>query len=335
MSLVKNIFLNFSKKIPVGILKKISPIDIYLPYQHLIREAHTSYISHLYPFKNKKQFETDLDYLLKNFRIADIDQLVSYVKRKGELTPNQFLLTFDDGFKEIATVIAPLLYQKGIPAIFFLNNDFIGNNQLFYRLKISLLIEELSNKPQLASVFKKYFENSNDLNSILNQLKKTNQFNQSILDNIANEIGLDFDDFLKSEKPFATKEQIEEIVKMGFYVGGHSLSHPYFELLSEAEQYRQAVDSAKRIANEFHQKYTLFAFPHYDNKIKTKTIQKILNGGVDVIFGIQNQLPELQLRMLHRFNAERPNITMEQQIKAEMLYAALLKRAGKFSVKRN
>lgn len=335
MSLLKNTFLNFSNGLPIGFLKRISPIDIYLPYHHLVREDSAPFVKHLYSYKNKKQFVQDIDFLLKNFEPADIDHLVSYVKGEAKPKANQLLLTFDDGFKEAATTIAPILYQKGVPAIFFLNNEFIGNKKLFYRLKISLLIEELINNPDLAPTYQKHLlTSSTATESLVTELKKTNQLNQYRLDEIAHETGYDFQNFLDKEKPFVTGEQVDGLVKMGFTIGGHSLDHPYFELLDEQEQCRQAISSANSIKERFHQKYSLLSFPHSDSNIRSNVLENILRGGVDVLFGIQNQLPEIHHRMLHRFNAERPEISLKKQVKAEMMLAAILKIFGQFKVKR-
>lgn len=317
-------------------LKAVSPIDIYLPYHHLVSGLDVPHVKHLYQFKNVTQFEKDLDYLLKNFSPIKVEDVVAYVKEKIHIPPNQFLLTFDDGFRECATVIAPLLYKKGVPAIFFLNNDFIGNTKLFYRSKISLLIDHLFKHPHLAPVYQEVMQSKNNaLPSLITELKKTDQCGEHILDRIAQQTHFSFENFLKEQQPFLNNEDVDELVSKGFHVGGHSLSHPYFELLAEEEQVNQAVQSTKQIAARFRQKHLLFSFPHSDKSISNAVIQKIVNNGIDVLFGIQNQLPELQNRMLHRFNAERPEIPVSMQIKAEMLYSAFLRMSGKYKVDRD
>ena len=35
---------------------------------------------------------------------------------------------------------------------------------------------------------------------------------------------------------------------------------------------------------------------------------------IDAFFGVQNQKSELQNKMLHRFNAERPQVAMKKQL---------------------
>ena len=71
-------------------------------------------------------------------------ELKKFITENSALPKNAFLLSFDDGLKEVFTTIAPILLKKGVPASFFINPCFIDNNELFYRYKISLLIFILS-----------------------------------------------------------------------------------------------------------------------------------------------------------------------------------------------
>lgn len=335
MGILKNSFLKISGWTPMPLLKVISPIDVYLPYHHLVSNADAPHIRHLYQFKNVGQFEKDLDFLLKHFSPASVEDVVAYAKGERAILRNQFLLTFDDGFQECASIIAPLLIKKGVPAIFFLNNDFIDNKKLFYRLKISLLIEQLVNQQDQFLEYQNLLGSGNgSITELLARLKKINQKEEYILDTLAARLDLDFEKFLSEQQPFLTTEAIEGLVKQGFAIGGHSLSHPYFHLLTDAQQVEQAVSSTKQLAERFRQKHLLFSFPHSDKEIKETVLRQILSEGIDVLFGIQNQLPELGNNMLHRFNAERPSVPVRRQLKAVMVHAAMSKMFGKFHVNR-
>ena len=60
---------------------------------------------------------------------------------------NAVILTFDDGFAECATVIAPLLRQAGIPAVFFVVTDLIDNATLFHESEAALCISAIAGLP--------------------------------------------------------------------------------------------------------------------------------------------------------------------------------------------
>lgn len=61
-------------------------------------------------------FETHIRYLKAHFDFVALDQL--HARRTG-LQRIQILLTFDDGFRNNAEVVAPILRRYNVPAIFF------------------------------------------------------------------------------------------------------------------------------------------------------------------------------------------------------------------------
>lgn len=260
------------------------------------------------------------------------------MKGGNPLPKNPFLLTFDDGLKEIYTVVAPILERKGIPAVFFLNNDFIDNKQLFYRFKISLLIHELLKHPDQINLQKIYARamSATNLNvsSLTQCLIKIRQDQEETLDSIASEIGFSFANYLKDHQPFLSSEQIQSLVKRGFSIGGHSLNHPYYPLLTEPEQYRQTTESVSDICSRFGVGEKVFAFPHTDTELNVPLMERLSKTDIDLFFGIQNQKKEGHFRMLHRFNAERPSMPLRKQIKTVMVYNTLLEITGKNRVNR-
>ena len=56
---------------------------------------------------------------------------------------------------------------------------------------------------------------------------------------------------------------------------------------------------------------------------------------IDLLFGIQNQKLELTNRMVHRFNAERPDIPMQQQLNGVLMLMIIQQMLGKNKVTRN
>ena len=56
-----------------------------------------------------------------------------------------FLLSFDDGLEEVYTVIYPILKKSNLKAIFFINPNFVDNNEGLYKHYISIIITHLKN----------------------------------------------------------------------------------------------------------------------------------------------------------------------------------------------
>jgi peptidoglycan/xylan/chitin deacetylase (PgdA/CDA1 family) len=350
----KKLFYSASSLLPTGILERVAGAGTLFPYHHVVSDQEVHHVRHLYPYKNVRQFIADLDHLLKHLRPAAVDEVVRAVLSGEPLPPKTFLLSFDDGFREVYEIIAPILFAKGVPGVFFVNPAFLDNRSLFYRAKISLVLEALSHvkdgDPLLAECWKKLgvdgpFVGREGLNR---GLRAINNLDQAVLEPVAVLLGLSFDEYLRSVRPFMTSQEVEALGEQGFTIGAHSWDHPYYDLVSAEEQKRQTVASARYVQEHFSPSYNLFSFPHSDAGLSQAFFDGLfsraglaggkapggLKGPVDVFFGIQNQKEEAQNRVLHRFNAERPDLPMSGQLNGILLWIAAQKLFNKNKVQR-
>lgn len=336
MSPLKNIYYQASSLLPVSLFRSGGPSGLLLPYHHTVSNNELQHIFHLYPYKNEQQFTDDLDFLLKYYQPVSADELSKSVLDKKNIPAGRFLLTFDDGFREVHDVIAPILEKKGVPAIFFINPAFIDNKELFYRCKISLLIGELKkNDSSYVNIYAGILQSSPTIEATTNVLKKLNQSNAYLLDEIAQKINYSFDNYLKEQRPFLTTEELVSLHQRGFTIGAHSMDHPYYHLLSTEDQVKQTLDSCNYVKELLGTTECHFSFPHSDEPVLQETITAINENNTGLLFGIQNQKNELYNRMLHRFNAERPGIKAGTLIKGQIILNKLQQLAGKNTVKRN
>lgn len=338
MNILKSIYYNCSSALPLALLKKLSPSTCLLPYHHIVSDDDVLHIKYLYDYKNVSQFTNDLDILLKNFKPVSPDDLIDNIHRQKKLPANTFLLTFDDGFREVHDVIVPLLEAKGIPAIFFINPAFIDNKKLFYRSKASLLIHELlANKnnegllDDVAHVLNSSVKSADELIILIKKLKKEDEETMDIL---ATEFSLSFDDYLKKQRPFLTSEQLISLSRKGFTIGAHSWDHPHYDELSLADQIAQTVTSCNYVKEKVNPAKTTFSFPYYDTDLPQQLFDALKKEDIDLLFGIQNQKGELYNNVVHRFNAERPGVSFDNQLKGMLLYLAIQSKTGKLKVRR-
>jgi len=323
--------------LPMSVFRSGGPSGLLLPYHHTVSNEVLQHIHHLYQYKNEQQFEDDLDFLLAHYKPAAVADVAKAVLNKTALPQGSFLLTFDDGFREVYDIIAPLLEKKGVPAIFFINPAFIDNKKLFYRCKISILIGELKrNEATHTTIYSEALQlDTTDTQAIIAALKKLNQRNEPVLDNIATNINLSFTGYLEKQRPFLTKEQLLSLHQKGFTIGAHSMDHPYYNLLDKEEQVQQTLDSCSYVKELLGTHECHFSFPHSDAGISQQVLDTINSYGNGLLFGIQNQKEEPGNNMLHRFNAERPETGIEELVKGQITLNRLQKLTGRNSVKRN
>jgi hypothetical protein len=110
------------------------------------------------------------------------------------------------------------------------------------------------------------------------------------------------------------------------------MDHPNYKLLPLAHQLDQTRRSCRYVREEFGLDYTFFSFPHEDADISQAFFNTLSGEPMfrdAVFFGTQNQLQEPGNRMLHRFNAERPQYGIDGLVKSVLLYNAERKWRGR------
>lgn len=322
MSLVKNVFYSAAQLLPLAVLKQRNPGQLLLPYQHLVSDEPVPHIRHLYAWKGVQRFEEDLDYLLRRFTPVSLQDVLQALKADIPLPAGAFLLSFDDGLRQVKDIIAPILLRKGVPAVFFLTSAFLDNRNLFYRFKLSLIIDAIlytdpAKRHQLAA----YFQCDSDHHSLITAVKKITYRTRSKADEAGSILGLSFSKYLSDVQPFLTLEDVRTLLQQGFAIGGHSIDHPYYSQLTLDEQLFQTRQSVDFLVQRFQLPYRVFAIPHTAAGISDIFFNTLLEGPdpIDIIFGTANQRTDISPRILHRFNCENPLFKINSTIKGILL----------------
>ncbi|MBS1618274.1 MAG: polysaccharide deacetylase family protein [Bacteroidetes bacterium] len=302
----------FTAMLPLGALTALTGQHFIIPFYHVVSDEPCPHIEHLYQFKNVKQFERDLDYLTSQYTPIGASDLTDVVA--GKYTGKKImLLTFDDGLRQMHDVVAPILMRKGIPAIFFLNNDFIDNKALMFRYKVSLAWDTFADQYNL-------FIAEND---------------QEVMAEVTKETAAMFEDFRLSYKPYMSKEQIRDLISQGFTIGAHSCSHPYYYNLTTEQQLQETFDSVNGLVRDFGLSQKLFAFPFTDHGVSWSFFDEIFKEkGIDFTFGGAGIKNDIHPRQMQRIPMEGWAAGAEQTLKSEYLYYLLRMPLMKNTIKR-
>jgi len=305
-------------KIPFSFLGRLARTNLIIPYYHMVSDNNIIHVKHLYRYKNIKQFNEDLDFLLRKFSPISLYDIMDFLKSNHSFFDNTFLLTFDDGFKEMHDIVAPILLEKGISATFFINSDFIDNKKLCYQHKVSILVEHFQNNLPLVSIKKAneiFSKNNIKVNDIRSGILSIKYHEKHIIDEIAQLWGIDFNSYLLGEKPYLTSDQINKLIKDGFTIGAHSIDHPLYSSLSLKEQLNQTETSVRFIRERFCLDYGAFAFPHNDNNVSRKFFEEIYSSGlIDVSFGTSDMRNDTFKNNVQRISLEKPFLSAERII---------------------
>lgn len=317
-------FLSFS------MAKKWAKPKAILPFYHSISDREMPHIKHLYAVKNSQAFEQDIDFLLQHFEAVDFSTF--YKIQQGEIISKKpcFLLSFDDGLQEFHEIIAPILLRKGVPAICFLNSAFIDNKDLFFRYKVSLLIDFLKKNPkQIKAIGVQSFA------AAQRQLLAINYQNKRQLDIWAKAINFSFEQFLEERKPYLSTAQIQALIKQGFDFGAHSIDHPEYQYISLQEQLKQTQESMAFVQQKFDLKHRLFSFPFTDFGVSKAFFETIHQQKTcTATFGCAGQKADTANHHFQRIPFEKDHFSAEEILKTELFYSSIKQLLGKNTIDR-
>lgn len=323
----------------LNFLRKLSGQNLIHPFYHAVSDNSPAHLRHLYPIKSVSQFKADIDFYLRNFSPISPDKLLR--EETFQSKKPAFLLSFDDGLREIKEHVIPILLEKGITAIFFFNNGFIDNKDLFYRYKASLLIDQLLKTSLKVSALKEIAEKLEvvgpDKEKIIQSILSIRFSQRFLLDQLAPLLEIDFADYLKKQKPYLTSEEISDIKNLGFYIGSHSFIHPDFVSLNDEDQIREVAGSADDICSRFDLDYKYFAFPFTDFDISNKVIKSLHseeNGTVDLSFGTAGLKKSEGYSHFQRIPVEKSQTSASNYIKTEYFYFLLKELIGRNKLSR-
>jgi peptidoglycan/xylan/chitin deacetylase (PgdA/CDA1 family) len=296
--IIHNVLISFAE-----LFTDITPL---IPYYHTVSNERLAHVCHIHPYKNERQFIDDLDFLCKRYHPVSLEGLIDFARHGSRIRKGSFIISFDDGYSQVYSIAAPILFKKGIPAIFFLVSDFIDNKCLGYRNKASIIVEYLlRNHGHLGRIQQALFDMLHVAPDQLVARIMSIRFHEAdVLDEIARLIGISFDEYLLNEQPYLTSAQIRKLIDMGFKIGAHSLDHRYYQGLPLQDQLKQTIDSLHIIKNSFRLDYSVFAFPHSDLAIDKEFFLKT-GDLVDVTFGTLGIKKDPIASNLQRLNFEK------------------------------
>lgn len=226
-----------------------------------------------------EEFAAHLDYLGKRYQFAGLSDVQRWMEGRWLGKP-PVVVTFDDGYRNNVTIAAPILKQRGIPAVFFLTTGYIGTNRLLWTEEIVLRIlsgpgraitdcstdsavvvpEDLSARRRLAV-------------RVRERLKKvSNAQRVQYLATFRDETDLDNAYLDRELNDFMSWEEARSLANMGFGIGSHTVEHPLLSRLPAHEVRTELRSSRLTLENELSIAVSAIAFPNgggedYDDNV--------------------------------------------------------------------
>jgi len=293
------------------------------PFYHTVSDRPLPHIRHLYDCKDRQQFEQDMEFLLKYYAPVSIEDYLS--QKAGR--KRRMVLSFDDGLAECHSYIAPYLRKKGVPAIFFLNNDFIDNRDLFHRYQASLLTELVqrdSHARLKAAEFLVIPESQ-----VVEAIRMIRFRQKPLLDSLCLDLEFDPARYVRDQPIFMDTEQIRDLVDWGFHLGAHSANHREFFEMEPRRIPSEVSRSMTDLKRRFRVTPACFAFPFTSDGVPENLVDELLREGtVDVVFGTAGLKNTGMDRFIQRIPMEKLYLPAGRLLRTEYLYYLLKALVG-------
>ena len=215
-----------------------------------------------------------LEYVREHYSPVTYEQLAD---PKGLQTPKTALhISFDDGFSECFTFVRPLFKKYGIPCTFFLATDFIDNQAMYYRNKVSLCIDRVAagDEQQAWTLLNQEFSlNLANREDFLRWVKSLTD--EAAVDRVCSLLGVDYQSYLIDVGPYLTRDQVRSMAGDGFTIGAHSRKHHKLVRLSQEERAEEISESCRAVAAITGQASVPFSFPNSGDGVDRRFLEEL------------------------------------------------------------
>jgi len=219
-------------------------------------------------------FERHVAFLAENFELVSVPDL-GRARRRAERI--RVLLTFDDGFRNSAEVVSPILRSHGVGAVFFVSSRHATPGRYLW---FSYLQALLRSYPDGSIVFRgermdmSPGARAETVDRLRGALVRLTPYPAAMYRAIEEELP-PLDEFVSSDEiadryAGMTKEQVGELAADRlFTVGTHAADHPFLTRCDAAEAARQIDENRRWIEDATGQRCSTIAYPHgdYDGRI--------------------------------------------------------------------
>jgi peptidoglycan/xylan/chitin deacetylase (PgdA/CDA1 family) len=215
---------------------------------------------------NAVEFERQMDHLAGHYRVLPLDEVAGRLHAGRSLPPNTACVTFDDGFRNVATTALPILKERQIPATVFIVTAFVDARQPAWP---DLVYHWVAESPLQALRFEGVdFALATDadrvrtyraLSTMLKPLQRAER--ETRLDRLGVLLGAPT---VPVNHPLATMSwaEAEELEATGLVrIGSHTHTHPILSRCSLDEQ-RRELEVSRNTLLEHGFAADLFAYPN-------------------------------------------------------------------------
>lgn len=255
---------------PVRWYTRLVPREVIGFCYHVVADRPLPHVRRMYAFKSPAQFEADLLFLKRNFRVVSYPELLEARAAGRPVGPDAVFLSFDDGYSECFSAVRPLLLQHGLPCTFFVATGVLDNARMLHFNKVSLCMEALERLgPAAGEEALRALEGElgRPLRGYADFQAWVHSFDAGThpaLDGFCERLGVDVEGWLREHRPYLTRDEVRQLARDGFTIGGHTRWHLHLGSQSDGALVEaEIVESCREVAELTGSSEPVpFAFPY-------------------------------------------------------------------------
>lgn len=280
---------------------------------HYIRE-HVASLPN-FTYLRVADFREQLAHFKKSFGFAGRDEFLSRLGVGGRQLPDtpRVVLTFDDGLREHFDVVAPILADLSLWAIFYVPTGPLQGDSVLDVHRSHLLLGRLGGHEALRILLRRLPSGDDTLQraALYREITYTRQTSateaaknfkrlvnyvladdrrRQILDELVNETWSTEEWTDLAASLYMTPQMLRELESSGHLIGSHSKSHRVLSRLPKSEQEAEIRESFGFLAAEGLCKIRTFCYPYGGFHTFDSTTQQLLaSNGVDFAFNVEQR----------------------------------------------
>lgn len=252
------------------------------------------------------EFERAIDFVSKYYRIVTLEEALGGDKHLSDGRPT-LLITFDDAYRTVHREALPLLRERGLPAVFFVNAGLIGNGGLsndnlmtyvYNRFGMASLSETL--KTFDIPIHRKIASIGQILQEVIAPLKKREV--AALNDALAKHYSFSPTSLAREADLYLHREDLRDLVEGGVDIGNHTLSHSFCRNLGGVDLYSEIETNNSILEGLVGKKVSAFSVPYGSQLDLTPRLLDCLERlGIESVFlveGLINQSPPEMERLV-------------------------------------
>lgn len=226
------------------------------------------------------EFERQIQYLRKHYTVISMDEFCEALKTR-RMHSSQVVLTFDDGFKNNLTTVAPLLKSYGLPFTVFISTELVEKGWRFpgSQMRASIWCTDKDTLTLPSLNLRLRIQTSEErlmaIESIGDRMRDLPEMNLKVLlaeltahisDSRWSELNETF-----SAGTVLTWDEVRELHAQGVTIGSHCHDHAILHEFQDGEEIRHQIETSKSLIIKHLGECRYFAYPHGTMRDISKT----------------------------------------------------------------